>query len=86
VLYFRAMAINWSVPLELRPIFTIGFFSLPVLLIHAKALLPESMRTSEPWLHAAAPATWRAAAVYGAMLFLLLFDAGPPGEFIYFQF
>ena len=86
LLYFRAMATNWSAPLELRPIFTIAFFSLPVFLIHARALLPEGHRTSEPWLNTTAPATWRAATAYGVMAFLLLFDAGPPGEFIYFQF
>jgi alginate O-acetyltransferase complex protein AlgI len=86
LLYLRAIAINWNEPLELRPLFAIAFFSLPVVLIHAKALMPENKRSSEPWLHASAPPTWRAAAVYGAMLFLLLFDAGPAGEFIYFQF
>ncbi len=95
LLYFRAMAVNWGGALELRPLFAIAFFSLPVVLIHLRALFPDSMKASERWLQASVPARstsaasgahWRAAAVYGAMLFFLLFDAGPPGAFIYFQF
>lgn len=59
---------------DYRQLMAIVFFSLPVWLYHAAHLVyPEWLRRREHWL-------------YGFMIFLLLTNSGPPGDFIYFQF
>jgi len=70
---------------DLQSLFIIGLFALPVLAMHLAAAQTRSMA----WLRrrlGTVRAGWAEAALYAAMLVLILLNSGTAGEFIYFQF
>lgn len=80
VLYLRTMATQGGAP-QVQALYVIACFSLPVILWHLWG-------ATEPWRR-----TWSAQTaervtigLHGVMLFLIITNSGPPGEFIYFQF
>jgi len=74
-------------PLGLQPQlgFVIGLFSLPVVLMHFRAAGVKWVQGFRARL-GQGTSVWGEAAVYSAMLLLILVNSGTPGEFIYFQF
>lgn len=75
VSYFGAMASNAFQKPKLTNIYYVGFFSVPVIVYHALYLL-----NLKQWKIRLKPY------LLGTMIFLLLFNSGSPGGFIYFQF
>lgn len=73
-LYLLAIVSNLSIPVEVRPLFAVGLFALPVILYHVfHVYRPGWLNRQIHW-------------AYSIMLFLILTNSGPPGSFIYFQF
>jgi len=79
--YLRCIGTHGGAP-QFQALYVIGVFSLPVVLWHIWEALSRWRRR-----------TWSSRAQYQAsttahavMLFLIVTNSGPPGEFIYFQF
>ena len=70
----KAMQTNLHQGIDWIAVLTILTFSLPVFLYHLKEVYyPEWLRK-------------RSYLIYGTLLFLIITNSGPPGDFIYFQF
>ncbi|HRI16212.1 MAG TPA: MBOAT family O-acyltransferase [Verrucomicrobiota bacterium] len=78
--YLRCIGVNGGTP-QPQPLFVIGLFSLPVIGWHLWAAIAERRRT---W--SASCQNGISVVAHSLMLFLIITNSGPPGEFIYFQF
>lgn len=80
VAYVSGM-VTQSGPPQLQALYVIGLFSLPVVLWHIWGAL-------EHWRRGWSPERTGRVSIIGhaVMLFLIITNSGPPGEFIYFQF
>ena len=75
VAYVEAIGTNLSKRPNIATAYYVLFFSFPVVAYHAHYLIdsPNLKKAIRPYL-------------LGMMLFMLIFNSGSPGEFIYFQF
>jgi len=75
VAFFTSLFQNFGMKPDLATLYYVLFFSAPVVLYHLHYLLGDSK-----WKAPIRPVA------FGVMLFLILFNSGTSGEFIYFQF
>lgn len=74
VAFLKCLTQNYNRETDRLSVATVAVFLMPVLLYHLKELCYPDWLRSRPYL------------IYGTMLFLILTNSGPSGDFIYFQF
>lgn len=80
IAYAQSLIHNRSLSMTKQLVFNIGVYSLPVVLYHLLYLLKDT-KFKVPFTRG-----YGRALLGGIMLFLIIFNSGAPGAFIYFQF